>query len=343
MEFLCGKIYENLTNELYKEIERTNTKYEIFFSEYINFAYDEEPSMITIWNLYKNNVLPFEKALEKYLWQMNPDELKELITSIPSDSHPLKHSVFIMCKQFLNWCIGYKKLITINNMNVLNKDEIIKLNPSALKKTLYGIDSFWRLIDLMLKKSDAQLIAPLVFGRYGIENLDYQMNLRMENIDKENKEVYIVNNEGEIEVFLPVDDRFIKFCKKLNNEKGYEGEYLIKEKENGGKRTVNLIYGRIRKACVENEIDILKIKNMFRCRFLDFLLDIRKESFLNRKDFIELMKKFNPGSSAGRYMTLVKFYEALTGEETLHGRSKPTIDPNGVEFVEKLKKELNYY
>lgn len=343
MEFLCGKLYESLTNELYEEIEKINTKYEIFFSEYINFAYDEEASMITIWNLYKNNVLPFEKALEKYLWQMNLDESKELIMSIPSDSHPLKHSVFIMCKQFLNWCIGYKNLITINNMNALNKDEIIKLNPSALKKTLYGIDSFWRLIESMLKKSDAQLIAPLVFGRYGIENLDYQMNLKMENIDKENKEVYIVNNEGEIEVILPVDDRFIKFCKKLNNEKGYEGEYLIKEKENGGKRTVNLIYGRIRKACVENEIDILKIKNMFRCRFLDFLLDIRKESFLNRKDFIELMKKFNPGSSAGRYMTLVKFYETITGEETLHGRSKPTIDPNGVEFVEKLKKELNYY
>lgn len=343
MEFLCGKLYESLTSNLYEIIEKTNTKYEILFSEYINFTYNEEASMITIWNLYKNNVLPFEKLLNKYLWQMNPDELKELIMSVPSDSYPLKHSVFIMCQQFLNWCIGYKKLITINNMNVLDKEDVIRLNPNAFKRTLYGIDNFWELIDSMLKKSDAQLIAPLVLGRYGIEDLDYQMNLKMENIDKENKEVYIVNNEGEIKVILPVDDGFINFCDKLNDEKGYEGEYLIKEKENGGKRTVNLIYGRIRKACVENEIDILKIKNMFRCRFLDSLLDIRKERFLNKKDFMELMKKFNPGSSAGRYMTLVKFYEAITGEETLHGRSKPTVDPNGVEFVEELKKKLNYY
>lgn len=343
MEFLCGNFYESLTNELYKEIEDTNTKYEIFFSEYINFAYDEEPSMITIWNLYKNNVLPFEKALGKYLWQMNPDELKELIMSIPSDSYPLKHSVFIMCKQFLNWCIGYKKLISINNMNVLNKDEIIKLNPNALKKTLYGIDSFWRLVDSMSKKSDIQWIASLVFGRYGIVDMDYQMNLKIENIDKENKEVNIVNDKGEIKVTLPVDDRFINFCERLDRVKGYEGEYLIKAKENGGERTVNLIYGRIRRACTENEIDILKINSMFRCRFLDFLLDIRKERFLNKKDFSDLMQKFRPGSSAGRYMTLVKFYETITGEEPLHGRTKPPVDPNGVQFVSELKEKLRYY
>ena len=342
MEFLCGKVYEVLTNELYKEIEKTNTRYEILFSEYINFTYNEEPSMVTIWNLYKNNVLPFEKILGKYLWQMNPDELKEIIMSIPSDSYSLKHSVFIMCEQFLNWCIGYKNLITINNINALDKDEIIKLNPNALKKTLYGIDNFWKLIDSMIKKSDIQWVAPLVFGRYGITDMDYQMNLKMDNIDKEKKEVYVVDNEGEIKVILSVDDRFIEFCKKLNTVKGYEGEYLIKVKENGGKRTVSLIYGRIRRACVENDIGVLKINNMFRCRFLDFLLDIRKERFLNRNDFSKLMQDFRPGSSAGRYMTLVKFYETITGEETLRG-GKKVNDPNGVKFVSDLKKDLCYY
>lgn len=343
MEFLCGKLYESLTNELYEIIEKTNTKYEILFSEYINFTYDEEASMITIWNLYRNNVLPFEKLLNKYLWQMSSDELKELIMSIPSDSYPLKHSVFIMCKQFLNWCIGYKNLITINNMNVLDKEDVIKLNPNAFKKTLYGIDEFWELINSMLKKSDAQLITPLVFGRYGISDLEYQMNLKNENINREDKTINIINDEGKVEVILPIDDRFINFCDKLESEDKYEGEYLIKAKENGEERTVNLIYGRIRKACIENEIDILKINNMFRCRFLDFLLDIRKERFLNKRDFSDLMQYFRPGSSAGRYMTLVKFYATISGEEPLHGRTKPTADPNGVDFVSELREKLNYY
>lgn len=343
MEFLCGKLYESLTIDLYEIIEKTNTKYEILFSEYINFTYDEEASMITIWNLYRNNVLPFEKLLNKYLWQMSSDELKELIMSIPSDSYPLKHSVFIMCKQFLNWCIGYKNLITINNMNVLDKDDVIKLNPNAFKKTLYGIDKFWELINSMLKKSDAQLIAPLVFGRYGMADLDYQMNLRIDNIDRENKKIYIINKEGLVEVILPIDDKFIDFCDKLEDEEGYQGEYLIKENTNSGEITINLIYGRIRKACIENDIDILKINNMFKCRFLDFLLEIRKERFLNKKDFSELMQKFRPGSSAGRYVTLVKFYETITGEEPLHGRTKPTADPNGVQFVSELKEKLCYY
>lgn len=343
MEFLCGKLYESLTNELYESIEKTNTKYEMLFSEYINFVYDEEASMITIWNLYRNNVLPFEKFLRKYLWQMSSEELKELIMSIPSDSYPLKHSVFIMCQQFLNWCIGYKKLMTINNMNVLNKEDVIKLNPNAFKKTLYGMDHFWDLINSMLTKSDAQLIAPLVFGRYGISDLEYQMNLKIENINREDKTINIINNEGKVDVILPVDDRFISFCDKLESEDKYEGEYLIKAKENSGERTVNLIYGRIRRACIENNIDVLKINNMFRCRFLDFLLDIRKERFLNKKDFSDLMKYFVPRSSAGRYMTLVKFYTTISGEEPIHGRTKPSEDPNGVEFVSTLKEKLNYY
>ena len=119
MKFLCGEFYEEI-NDRYTEAIEKNDRFSVLFSEYINFTYDNKDSAITIWNLYRGNVLNIEKILDKYVWEFNAEELKDLTESIASDSLAIKKSITYMLEQYIDWIVVYKKLISINLMNSIN-------------------------------------------------------------------------------------------------------------------------------------------------------------------------------------------------------------------------------
>lgn len=342
MKFLCGEFYENIDDK-YTESIQNNNRFSVLFSEYINFTYDNKDSAITIWNLYKGNVLNIEKILDKYVWEFNAEELKDLVGSIASDSLAMKKSIIYMIEQYIDWIVGYKKLISINLMNSINKDEVIKLNKNALQKKLWGLNAFWDLINSMSIKVDKQLLLSLVLARYGVASLDHQLQIKYEYINKEEKTLLVVD-EDEVVATVDVDDRFISFCEKANNEEGYNGEYLIKNTigKNAGMTTKSVIQLRTIRACEKSNIKNLKMNDMFKSRYLDIILDIRKERYLNTTDFLNTMLYFNVNSSNARYYNLLKFYEALTDDVVYKG-DKIVEDHNGLSFVMDFKKKLGFF
>lgn len=344
MKFLCGKFYKDI-NDKYTESIKNNNRFSVLFSEYINFTYDNKDSATTIWNLYKGNVLNIEKILDKYVWEFNAEELKDLVGSIASDSLAMKKSITYMIEQYIDWIVGYKKLISINLMNSINKDEVIKLNKNALQKKLWGLNVFWDLINSMSIKVDKQLLLSLVLARYGVASLDNQLQIKYEYINKEDKTLLVVD-EDEVITTLKVDDRFIDFCEKANQEEGYIGDYLIKssdrfktEEVSTTKSTIQL---RTINACEKNNIKNLKMNDMFKSCYLDRILYIRKERYLNTKDFLDTMLYFSPQSSNARYYNMLKFYEALSDDVVYRG-NKIVEDHNGLSFVMDFKKRLGFF
>lgn len=345
-KFLCGEFYNEITSDLYNNISKTEDRFSILFSEYLNFAYDDNrESLITQWNLYMNNVNEFEKNYDKYVFEMNPLELKDMLMSITSDSLPIQSNVYSLVNQYINWCIGYKQMCSINNLSTINKDEVIRVNKKAISKSLFGLKTFWEIINEMIIKTDNQTVSSLVFARYGIigKDLEYQFNLKLEHINREDKIVSIYNNNSELVTILSIDNDFINFCDNLNEEEGYFGDNLIKVKNERFEVTDNMMYARIIKACNSINYKTIRLNNMLKCRILDVAFNIRKERLLSKKDIRDIVHLYEPNSSAGRYANMAKLYEELTGEQLLHGRNPKTIeDPNGVEFVINIKRDLGF-
>lgn len=342
MKFLCGEFYEEINSSYTEAIER-NDRFSVLFSEYINFTYDNKDSAITIWNLYKGNVLSIEKILDKYVWEFNAEELKDLMASIASDSFAIKKSVRYMLEQYIDWIVGYKKLISINLMNSINKDEVIKLNKNALQKKLWGMNAFWDLIKSMSYKVDNQFLLSLVLARYGVLSLEYQLQIKYEYINKEDKTLLVIDGD-EVITTLNVDDRFINFCEKANSEEGYIGEYLIKNslRQNKISTTKAVIQLRTIRACEKSNINNLRVNDMFKSCYLDKILEIRKERHLNTSDFLNTTLYFNPHSSNARYFNLLKFYEALSDDKVEKG-NKMIEDSKGLDFVMDLKKKIGFF
>lgn len=346
MKFLCGEFYKEITSDLYNHISNTKDRFSILFSEYLNFTYeDNSESLITQWNLYMNNVNEFEQSYDKYVFEMSSLELKDMLLSITSDSLAIKSNVFSLVNQYIDWCVGYKQMCSFNNLKSINKDDVIKLNKKAISKNLYGLKTFWEIINEMIIKTDCQVVSSLVFARYGIigKDLEYQFNLKLEYINREDKTVSVYNSNNELVTILSIDDDFIRFCDNLDKEEGYFGDNLIKVKNEKFEVTENMMYARIIKACNSINYKTIRLNNMLKCRILDTALNIRKERLLSKKDIRDIVNLYEPNSSAGRYANMAKLYEELTHEKLLHGRNPKIIeDPNGVEFVVNTKRELGF-
>lgn len=347
-KFLFGKIYTNLDDKEYGELIDERTRYEIMFNEYLNEIYDNDDSKLTIWNKYLANVLSFEKSFNKYVYEFSMEELKEMLRSIPSDSLNTQDAIYGIVKQYLNYQLAFKRNITINILSSVSKDKILKVNKKALKRKVIGLKDFWNKITEMETKTDINNLVAFVFARFGIIGVDMEhiLNAKLDNIDRENLLYHAIDSKGN-SIIVPIDERFINFCEKVayeDNEK-YKGIGDIIKRDTDVEVAHFILYNRQKKAVEETGIKMVQ-KDLYNSRILDFVLEIRKERRLVTSDFQKIILMFYPDSSAGRYFSIVKFYENLTNDKVLSARKFGTQeieDKNGVEFVERVKEELNFY
>lgn len=342
--FMFGKIRTVQDDKEIEAIMQLHTRYEIMFNEYINNVYDNNDSKIITWNLYVGNVLTFEKAFNKYVFEFNVTEMKELLKSVPSNSLNIVSQVFGMVNQYINYAIAVKKFITINVLESIDREEIRKVSAKALQKKVIGLSQFWRMIKQMDSKiGNKSDLLPLVFGRYGIVGTDniHILEASINNIDRENL-VYSTMDKDEILV-VPIDQKFIRFCDSVveENELNSGKANLIVEDITEG-----VLYGRLAKAFKLIGISNMKIRDLQKSRLLDILFMTRMERKLITADFRDVLKMYYPNSSAGRYMSYVKWYENLTDEKVESIKyvksEKDLEDPNGVNAVLELKDRLNF-
>ena len=335
--FLLGKIYEDTNEDFIESKLKTRTDYEQMKSMYINETYKNDNSKMTIWNLYIKNVLYYEKSLGKDLYRFNIEELDGLISSIPSNSVHIKAGIYGFCTQYLDWCIN-KKLITINNMKALDRDLYTSISQKLASSRLISYKQFWDMVQLMEIHTDIQNIIPIVMSYYCVngDDMKWMRNLKLEDLDMENEVAYITS-EGEIQAVIPVDDKFIDYCKKACEIADIDPQYvstslIIKPTINSRSDIVpeNSLYARIYEAFDSSSIKRIRLNDLSKSRKIAMLLDIRKQRKLTTLDFQGVCSIFKPNCSRGIYNSLQKYYEMATGDVVMKASTthEDLIDTN---------------
>ena len=350
--FLLGDIYNEISEELYNEKLSRASRFEQQKQIYFDEIYKNNNSKATIYNIYKKNILNWELILNKDLYEFDIAQLDELISSIPSSSIHIKASVYSFCNQYLNYCIS-KRIISMNNIKALDRNTYTEISQKLASSKLISYKQFWNMIQLMEVHTDIQNIIPIVMAYYciGGEDMKWMRNLKLEDLDAENEVAYIAS-EGEIKAVIPVDDKFIDYCKKACEEADI-GEYvstnlIIKPTVNSRSDIVpeNTVYSRIYKTFSDANIKKIRLNDLSKSRKIGLLLDIRKSQkrYLTTLDFQGVCSIMKPGCSRGIYNSLQKYYETATGDKVFKANTKheELIDVNLEENYNRILKNLGW-
>ena len=349
--FCLGELYDKEDKELIDYKLNNATEYEQMKNTYINEIYKNNNSKITVYNLYRKNILNWEKTLNKDLIYFTVQELDSLISSLPSSSIHIKSGVYSLISQYLDWAIS-KKFISINNIKGLPRNTYTEISQKLASSRLIGYKRFWDMVQLMEIHTDIQNIIPIVMAYYciGGEDMKWMRNLKLEDLDAENEIAYITS-EGEIKAVIPVDDKFINYCKKACEIADIGSEYvstslIIKPTVNSRTDIVpeNTIYARIYEAFDSSGIKKIRLNDLAKSRKIGLLLDIRKRRKLNTLDFQGICNIMKPGCSRGIYNSLQKYYEMATRDTVMKANSKEyeLIDVNLEENYQAVLKNLDW-
>ena len=350
--FLLGDIYNEISEELYNEKLSRASRFEQQKQIYFDEIYKNNNSKATIYNIYKKNILNWELILNKDLYEFDIAQLDELISSIPSSSIHIKASVYSFCNQYLNYCIS-KRIISMNNIKALPRDTYTEISQKLASSKLISYKQFWDMIQLMEVHTDIQNIIPIVMAYYCIagNDMEWMRNLKLEDLDSENEVVYITS-EGEIKAVIPVDDKFIDYCKKACEEADIGSEYvstslIIKPTINSRSDVVpeNSLYARIYEAFDSSGIKRMRLNDLAKSRKIGLLLDIRKRRKLNTLDFQGVCSIMRGGKcSRGIYDSLKRYYELSTGDTVMKANSKEEelVDIHLQENYQEILEKLNW-
>ena len=350
--FCLGELYDNENKELVDFKLNNATEYEQMKNTYINEIYKNNNSKITVYNLYRKNILNWEKILNKDLIYFTVQELDSLISSLPSSSIHIKSGVYSLISQYLDWAIS-KKFISMNNIKALDRKLYCEISQKLASSRLISEERLWELIKLSETKSDIQNAVPIILAYFGCNcgnNLEGMRNLKMSDIDFENKVVYM-RLEGSLISVIPVNEDFLDFIEKTHTDASMGQEYvdddlIIKRTKNtrGDIVSENGVYQR----CYEfyNSLGIKKISlnDLLKSRKIALLLCIRERHYLTSLDFQAICSIFKPNCSRGIYDSLQKYYEQATGDVVKRAVSKEEelIDLNCKENYQKILDRLGW-
>ena len=351
--FCLGELYDKEDKELIDYKLNNATEYEQMKNTYINEIYKNNNSKITVYNLYRKNILNWEKILNKDLIYFTVQELDSLISSLPSSSIHIKSGVYSFVSQYLDWAIS-KRIISMNNIKALDRKLYCEISQKLASSRLISEERLWELIKLSETKSDIQNAVPIILAYFGCNcgnNLEGMRNLKMSDIDFENKVVYM-RLEGSLISVIPVNEDFLDFIEKTHTDASMGQEYvdddlIIKRTKNtrGDIVSENGVYQR----CYEfyNSLGIKKISlnDLLKSRKIALLLDIRKQRKLSTLDFQGVCSIMRGGKcSRGIYNSLQKYYEQATGDIVKRAFSKEEelIDLNCKENFQKILNRLGW-
>ena len=350
--FCLGELYDKEDKGLIDYKLNNATEYEQMKNTYINEIYKNNNSKITVYNLYRKNILNWEKILNKDLIYFTVQELDSLISSLPSSSIHIKSGVYSLISQYLDWAIS-KRIISMNNIKALDRNLYCEISQKLASSRLISEERLWELIKLSETKSDIQNAVPIILAYFGCNcgnNLEGMRNLKMSDIDFENEVVYM-RLEGSLISVIPVNKDFLDFIKKTHADASIGEEYvdddlIIKRTKNtrGDIVSENGVYQR----CYEfyNSLGIKKISlnDLLKSRKIALLLCIRERHYLTSLDFQGVCSIFKPNCSRGIYDSLQKYYEQATGDIVKRAFSKEEelIDLNCKENFQKILDRLGW-
>lgn len=362
--FIFGKFYENLSLEEINDIESRHSRFEINKNNFINKWYNSDATKKTIWSLYKNKVLYIEKLKDKDLYEMNtPEEIKEIVTSMPTTSQLNKRKLFDFINSYLNYCMDILHVINLNSCDSLDPDEVCKVSEKALINKLISKDKLWDIVGEAKECIESNCIVGAVLSRYGIYGKEGSeiLNLRWQDIDRDNKTVTIVDKEGnEIRKTFIDDERFYDFM-QFAKDQGYVNftrnteliqieDYVIKEGnmriKDVQRNQMNLL-NKNQKMFRALDRKSISFKTMLDSYHIERLLEIRKNRKIITEDILNILRESNPGIGQGSFLGLEKLYNGVACGDKITKRVSNSLnysldDPNSKETYQKIKEHIGF-
>jgi integrase len=311
----------------------SKNEYETFLKDYdttkgnklkfLNELYNNETTVKSMWSIYINHITEHEIELGKDIMFFNNLEVDEVIANRFMFAPSTKDAIINFISKYKDWGVSKKQILN-NNIKALDRKSTTRSMSNVLMNKVWGLGEFYNLIVEIEKTSVLGNAIPLLLARYGIigKELLEMRQLRWEDIDYDKKQVRIVE-QGKSPRILDVDDRFIQWIDKYRDDINTDEEdfgYVLKKPKKSQSDDKLLISrhtidSKIYRACDDAKITRISIGDLLKSRYMDYLLDIRKERKLSVDDFEWVQLNFKGAVSRQITISMIEFYESLTKDK----------------------------
>lgn len=297
--------------------------------KYLFDNYDNERTLTTYWGIFKTYILEAEKLYNKDLYRFNKDEIENFMLSIPTSSKRIKNTIGKLASLYITWALQIERLfLGTNPFDVLDFQKLIAVNKKSLQKEYYSFKEIFELCKVAQEKNTPyRSIIVVLLARMGIvgESAKWLLNLKEEDIDRENHVVNIIEQEtGEI---IQIDIKYEEFYywldkalaetiisekvkkPKLNGESRIAKENVLNSdgkvmKSFNDDNTIMSIYPCIKAVFEANRVKPISLKKLVRCAKFDDLVEIAEtKGYVDTEDFRSVQRKYSPEASSSSYYT----------------------------------------
>jgi site-specific recombinase XerD len=323
--------------------------------KFLNELYDAENTIKNMWSIYNNHIIEHERELEKDIMFFSNLEVDEVIANRFMFAPPTKDAIINFINKYKDWGVSKKQILN-NNIKAIDRKTTTRSMSNVLINKVWGLGEFYNLIIKIEQTSVLGNAIPLLLARYGIigKELIEMRQLKWEDIDREKKQVKIVES-GKSPRVIEVDDRFIEWIDKYKNEVDASEEdfgYVLK-KPKKNQSDDNLIISRhtidskIYRACDDAKIPRIAIGDLLKSRYIDYLLEIRKERKLSVDDFEWVQLNFKEVLSRQITISMMSFYESLTKDKVIMRNNARRLmgslkDPASEQVVKDIIEAIGY-
>jgi integrase len=323
--------------------------------KFLNELYDNEVTVKSMWSCYNNHINEHEIQLGKEAMFFSNIEVDEVIATKFKYSPAMKDQIINFISQYKNWGVSNKQ-IKHNSVKAMDRKSTTKSMVNVLINKVWGLGEFYNLLVKIEQTSQLSHTIPLLLARYGIigKELIEMRSLQWDDINYEKKQVSIVES-GKAPRILDVDDRFIKQIDKyklsLDTDEEDFGYVLKKPKKNQNDSSLlisrHTIDTRIYLACEGAEVPRIAIGDLLKSRYMDYLLDMRKERKLSIDDIQWVQLNFKGVHTPQITIALVEFYQSLTKDKIVYRNNarrllEPLKDPASKQVVEDIIEAIGY-
>lgn len=343
-----------------------------FKANKINFLEEHYPNEATkeiYYDIWESCINYLEEIKQKDLYNFDSEEIQELMATIPTYSTSRKENVATFMNNYFEYCIG-KGWINTNPMQSLDRNLLTRVNSKTIKKMMLSKKQVHIMCSKMVDSGHVFQVLPFILARYGVmgDKLNDMINLRWEDVDRENMQVNIVDKKtGEVRSF-DIDKLFLYWIDRAKNTEEYEVKkyYKTKKKEDIQKIIKFIDYGYVLKVTdssyFENSItqdsdyvyrEMIKIANaskikkptlnsLQKAEKIERLLKIRENRKLTTDDVFKVVKEFDPNGARSNYTTLRRDYESLTKDMVYPSRSslEQLRDDEAQKHVKEFREEI---
>lgn len=343
-------IYESFIKEYHEKNETKSNKI-----KFLNELYEIEGTVKNMWSIYINHIAKHEIELEKDIMFFNNLEVDEVIANRFMYTPATKSGILNFISKYKDWGVS-KKLILNNAVKAIDRKSATKSMSKVLMNKVWGLGEFYNLMIEIEKKSTLGNAIPLLLARYGIigKELMEMRQLKWEDINFEKKEVTI-HESGKSPRIIEVDDRFVEWIEKYKDEVDDSEDdfgYVLKKskRSNDGDLIIgrHTIDSKIYRACKDAVIEPrISITDLLKSRYMDYLLEIRKERRLSVDDFQWVQLNFKGSVSSQITYSMMEFYESLTKDKiVIRNNSRRLMgtlkDPASEQVVKDIIEEIGY-